>query len=371
MNNDQELRTDEEFMNYALQLAARAAGRTSPNPLVGCVIVKDQKIIGEGYHHKAGTPHAEVHALRQAGIDAKGATAYVTLEPCSHFGRTPPCADALIEAGLHRVVVAMQDPNPKVSSAGIDRLRKAGVQVEVGLLAANAEKLNRPFLKAIQTGLPYLLYKAASTLDGKIATETGDSKWISNEASRQIVHQLRNQLDVILVGSETVLKDNPALTCRLPNGRDPVRLIVDGTLKIPLDAQVLSSSTVSPCIIATSLSASQEKLKILQGLPKVEVWQYSEQRRVPLKQLLHDLVVRGWNSVLLEGGGALAGALFKAELVDEVEFFLAPKLIGGSGPSLLSGLKINKMAEAIPLKLEEITLETGDLRIRASVLGRQ
>lgn len=371
MNQDQEFSTDEKFMNYALQLAARAAGRTSPNPLVGCVIVKDQKVIGEGYHHKAGTPHAEVHALRQAGIDAKGATAYVTLEPCSHFGRTPPCADALIEAGIQRVVVAMQDPNPKVGGAGLTRLEKAGIQVEVGLLAAKAEKMNRPFLKAIQTGLPYLLYKAAATLDGKIATETGDSKWISNESSRRLAHELRNQLDVILVGSETVLNDNPALTCRIHEGRDPVRVIVDGALKIPLNAQVLFSSSFSPCIIATSLSASQEKLEILKGLPNVEVWQYPEPRQVPLKQLMHDLVIRGWNSVLLEGGGGLAGALFNAELVDEVEFYFAPKLIGGAGPSLLSGLKIYKMAEAIALKLEKVSLETGDLRIRASVLDRQ
>ncbi|WP_425801629.1 bifunctional diaminohydroxyphosphoribosylaminopyrimidine deaminase/5-amino-6-(5-phosphoribosylamino)uracil reductase RibD [Desulfitobacterium sp. Sab5] len=370
MQRDQKLNTDEEFMSYALHLATLAAGRTSPNPLVGCVIVKANEIIGEGYHHKAGTPHAEVHALRQAGEEAQGATAYVTLEPCSHFGRTPPCADALIKAGLQRVVVAMQDPNPRVSGEGISRLRKAGIQVEVGLLAEEAEKINRPFLKAIQTGLPYLLYKAAATLDGKIATETGDSKWISNESSRRLVHELRNQLDVILVGSETVLKDDPALTCRLPEGRDPVRVVVDGTLKIPLTAQVLTASTLSPCIIATSLAAPQEKLEILKGMSRVEVWQYPEPRQVPLKQLMCDLVIKGWNSVLLEGGGGLAGALFNGGLVDEVEFFLAPKLIGGTGPSLLSGLKIDKMAEAIPLKLKEISLETGDLRIRAKVLNR-
>lgn len=371
MHKGQKFNTDEEFMRYALHLASLAAGRTSPNPLVGCVIVEDNEIIGEGYHHKAGTPHAEVHALRQAGEKAKGSTAYVTLEPCSHFGRTPPCADALIKAGLQRVVIAMQDPNPQVSGQGITRLRNAGIQVEVGLLAAEAEKINRPFLKAIQTGLPYLLYKAAATLDGKIATETGDSKWISNESSRRLVHELRNQLDVILVGSETVLKDDPALTCRLPEGRDPVRVIVDGSLKIPLSSQVLSASSLSPCIIATSLAAPQEKLKNLKGFPLVEVWQYPEPRQVPLKQLMKDLVKKGWNSVLLEGGGGLAGALFNEGLVDEVEFFLAPKLIGGTGPSPLSGLKINKMAEAIPLKIEEVCQETGDLRIRASVQSRQ
>lgn len=358
---------DERFMQRTLQLAAQATGRTSPNPLVGCVIVKDHKIIGEGYHHQAGTPHAEVHALRQAGEDAQGATAYVSLEPCSHFGRTPPCADALIKAGIQRVVIAMQDPNPRVSGGGITRLREAGIQVEVGLCASEAEKLNRPFLKAIQTRLPYVVYKVASTLDGKIATETGDSRWISNESSRHCAHELRNQLDVILVGSETVLKDNPALTCRLPEGRDPVRVIVDGTLKIPLDAQVLSPVSSAPCIIATTQAASQEKLQRMEKLPNVEIWQYPVPRYIPLKQLLLDLVSRGWNSVLLEGGGGLAGALFESELVDEVEFFLAPKLIGGKGPSPLSGLKIERMADAIPLEIEDVSLETGDFRIRACV----
>lgn len=358
---------DQAYMNRALQLAAQAKGRTSPNPLVGCVIVKNNEIIGEGFHQQAGTPHAEVHALRQAGEKAKGATAYVTLEPCSHFGRTPPCADALIKAGLQRIVIAMQDPNPRVSGRGIQRLREAGIQVEVGLFADSAARLNRPFLKAIQTGLPYVIYKAALTLDGKIATETGDSRWVSNEASRHFAHKLRNELDVILVGSETVLKDDPALTCRLPEGRDPVRVIVDGALRIPLEAQVLSSFSSAPCIIATSQAASPQKVECLKELPHVEVWQYPTPRHVPLKQLLLDFVARGWNSVLLEGGGGLAGALFQLGMVDEIEFFIAPKLIGGKGPSPLSGLRIDKMAEAIPLAIEEVSLDTGDLRIRARV----
>lgn len=358
---------DENFMRRAIQLANQAIGKTSPNPLVGCVIVKDNEIIGEGFHHKAGTPHAEVHALKQAGEKTEGATAYVSLEPCSHFGRTPPCADALIKAKIGRVVIGMKDPNPRVSGAGINHLRKAGIQVDVGLCASEAEKLNQPFLKAIQTGLPYLVYKVASTLDGKIATESGDSRWISNESSRRHAHQLRNQLDVILVGSETVLNDDPALTCRLPEGRDPVRVIVDGSLKVPLGAQVLSPLSSAPCIIATSQAASPEKLELLKGLPQVEVWQYPVPRYVPLKKLMLDLVTRGWNSVLLEGGGGLAGALLQSGLVDEVEFFIAPKLIGGKGPSPLSGLKIDKMADAIPLEIEEVSLDTGDLRIRASV----
>ncbi len=358
---------DNQYMNHALDIAALAAGRTSPNPMVGCVIVKNDEIVGEGFHQKAGTPHAEVHALRAAGDNTRGATAYVTLEPCSHFGRTPPCADALIKAGIQRVVVAMVDPNPLVGGQGIARLRESGIKVDVGLKEAEAKKLNRGFLKAIQAGLPYLLYKSALTLDGKIATETGDSKWVTNEASRAYVHRLRNEFDVIMVGSQTAIQDNPALTCRISGGRDPVRLIVDGELRIPLESSVFSPTSTAPCIIATSESASVEKLNLLKTFSNVEVWEYKNPRNVPLEKLLSDLVLRGWNSVLLEGGGGLAGALLQAQLIDELEFIYAPKLIGGRGPSPLSNLQIERMSEAIPLEILETDMETGDLRIRAQV----
>jgi diaminohydroxyphosphoribosylaminopyrimidine deaminase / 5-amino-6-(5-phosphoribosylamino)uracil reductase len=356
-----------QYMKRALELAACAAGRTSPNPMVGCVIVKDGVIVGEGFHQKAGTPHAEVHALHAAAEKAQGATAYVTLEPCSHFGRTPPCANALIKAGIRRVFVAMVDPNPLVRGQGITLLSEAGIEVIVGLLESEAIALNKGFLKAIQTGLPYVLYKSALTLDGKLGTETGDSKWITNGLSREYVHRLRNQIDVIMVGSETVIKDNPALTCRIPGGRDPVRVIIDGELRIPLESAVLSPISTAPCIIMTSLSASTDKLDLLKTFSNVEVWQYKTPRFVPLESVLRDLVTRGWNSVLLEGGGGLAGALLQVELVDELEFFYAPKLIGGKGPSPLSGLNFEKMSEAIPIEILETDLTTGDLRIRAKV----
>jgi diaminohydroxyphosphoribosylaminopyrimidine deaminase / 5-amino-6-(5-phosphoribosylamino)uracil reductase len=359
---------DIQYMQHALKLAAQAAGRTSPNPMVGCIIVKNGEIIGEGFHQKAGTPHAEVHALRAAGGNANGATAYVTLEPCSHFGRTPPCADALIKAGILRTVVAMVDPNPLVSGQGITRLREAGIQVDVGLKEDEAKKLNKGFLKAMHYGLPYLLYKSALTLDGKIASETGDSKWITNEASRAYVHQLRNQMDVIMVGSETVIQDNPALTSRIPGGRDPIRVVIDGELRIPLEAEVLSPASSAPCIIFTSLSAPKAKMDLLKVLPNVEVWQYNTLRFVPLEKALRDLVARGCNSVLLEGGGGLAGALLQAHLVDEIEFIYAPKLIGGKGPSPLSGLRIEQMSEAIPLEILDTDMSTGDLRIRSKVI---
>lgn len=354
---------DEKFMRRAFALAGKALGRTSPNPLVGCVIVRDQQIVGEGYHHQAGTPHAEVHALAAAGDQARGATAYVTLEPCSHFGRTPPCADALIRAQIQRVVVATTDPNPLVAGQGINRLREAGIQVEVGLLREEALQINEVFVKAITTGLPFVVYKTAMTLDGKIATETGDSQWVSNEASRHYVHELRNRYDVILVGSETAIHDNPSLTCRLPQGRDPVRLIVDGMLRIDEQARVLTSSQFSPCIIATSQAASQEKLQRLRNLENVEVWQYPEERQVPLTQLMRDLVQRSWTSVLLEGGGRLAGAFLEEKLVDKVEFFIAPKLVGGSGPSPLAGLHIRRMADAIRLQDLKVDSRSGDLHV--------
>lgn len=356
---------DQTFMKTALNLAVKARGRTSPNPLVGCVIVQGEEVVGEGYHLQAGTPHAEIHALTAAGEKAANATAYVTLEPCSHFGRTPPCTEALIQANIKRVVVALQDPNPLVSGRGIARLREAGIQVDVGLMSAEAFRLNETFIKAITTGLPFVLYKTALTLDGKISTETGDSRWVSSEASRQYVHQLRDWYDVILVGSETVLRDNPALTCRLPQGRDPVRLIIDGKLRLPENAQVFTASPQSLCIIATTQAASPEKIKHLQDRAGVEVWQYDTQQHVPLANLLQDLLARGWNSVLLEGGGELAGKLLQHQLIDKVEFFIAPKLVGGNGPSPLSGLHIAHMAEAIPLKDLHLDMSTGDIHVTA------
>lgn len=355
--------TDETYMSEAIKLAAQALGRTSPNPMVGCVLVKNDQIIGRGYHQKAGTPHAEVHALSEAQDQAKDATAYVTLEPCSHFGRTPPCSDALIKAGVKRVVVAMQDPNPLVAGRGIQRLREAEIQVDVGVLQHEAASLNEAFCKAITTTMPFVLYKTALTLDGKIATETGDSRWVSSEISRQYVHQLRDQYDVILVGSETILHDNPALTCRLPGGRDPIRLVVDGRCRLAENSQVLTSSAESPCIIATTKAAPADKLSRLQKLKNVEIWQYDTSRYVPLKQMLKDLFRRGWISILLEGGGRLAGALIEHECVDKLECFIAPKLVGGNGPSPLSGLNIQLMKDAIELYDLQVDMNFRDIHV--------
>lgn len=354
--------TDHFFMKRALQLARLALGRTSPNPMVGCVLVRDGLIVGEGYHHKAGTPHAEVHALLSAGELARGATAYVTLEPCSHYGRTPPCAEALIRAGIQRAVVAMVDPNPLVSGRGIRLLREAGLEVEVGLQEDEARALNEVFIRAITTGLPFVVYKSAMTLDGKIATAQGDSQWVSFEASRALVQTYRNQFDVILVGSGTVRADNPSLTCRLPGGRDPIRVIVDGTLSLSENARVLSSSLTAPCIIATTQAADPDKVERLKQRLGVEIWQYPEARHVPLRQVLHALLERGWTGVLLEGGGELAGQMLQEKLIQKVEFFIAPKL-SGEGPSPLTGFSLEKMASAIPLEKLKVSLETGDIHV--------
>jgi len=358
--------SDSFYMQRALQLAQLARGRTSPNPMVGCVIVRDKLIVGEGYHQQAGGPHAEIHALRSAGELARGATAYVTLEPCAHFGRTPPCAEALIKAGIKRVVVAMVDPNPLVAGRGIKILAEAGIEVEVGLLEEEAHALNEIFIHAITTGLPFVVYKSAMTLDGKIATASGDSQWISSEASRELTQTYRNQFDVVMVGSKTVHADDPRLTCRLPGGHDPVRLIVDGTLSISETAQVLTSSSTAPCIIATTLAAEPSKLQRLTKLPNVEVWQYHVPRYVPLREVMHSIYERGWTSVLLEGGGQLAGQMFDQKLVNKVEFFIAPKL-SGLGPSPISGLALKKMAEAIPLERITLSMATGDIHVTGYV----
>ncbi|HHV65512.1 MAG TPA: bifunctional diaminohydroxyphosphoribosylaminopyrimidine deaminase/5-amino-6-(5-phosphoribosylamino)uracil reductase RibD [Peptococcaceae bacterium] len=353
---------DRSFMERALELALKAAGRTSPNPMVGCVIVKNGQIVGEGYHAKAGTPHAEIHALHAAGTNARGADVYVTLEPCSHYGRTPPCTEALIQAGVKRVVIAVTDPNPLVNGRGLKKLQEAGIIVETGLLAEKALKINEFFFKAISQKIPFVLYKSALTLDGQTAVESGDSKWITSEEARHYVHKLRNIYDVIMVGSQTVINDDPLLTCRgIADGRDPVRLIVDGSLRTPLDAQAIKNSS-SLCILATTLAADPEKIKVLKEKANVEVWQYPTKRYVPLTDLMRDIVAKGFNSVLLEGGGILAGKMLEEKLIDKIEFILAPKLAGLGSPPF-SGLKLTKMSSALKVRDLEICQLGVDLKI--------
>lgn len=342
-------------MKRAIALARRGVGRTAPNPAVGCVIVRDGAIIGEGWHKKAGTPHAEVHALRRAGGAARGADVYVTLEPCAHFGKTPPCAEALIAAGVKRVFAAMVDPNPKVSAKGIEMLRTAGIEVNLGLLEGESRLLNGPFIKHVTTGLPFVILKSALTLDGKTATASGDSKWITNDKSRRYVHKLRAMVDAVMVGVGTVAADDPQLTSRIAGGKDPIRVIVDSALNIPLHCRALHLDSPSRTVIATLEGAAPETAEKIRGYGG-EILQCRERDgRVDLRDLLARLGGMGIQSVLLEGGSTLAGEALRLQLIDKFLLFYAPKIIGGEGPGLFAGRGKGKMADAVQLK---------DLKIR-------
>lgn len=340
---------DEFFMREALRIAKNAEGRTSPNPLVGAVIVKDGKIIAEGWHRQAGTPHAEIHALNMAGELAKDATLYVTLEPCSHFGRTPPCVKKIIEAGIKKVVAAMKDPNPKVAGRGFEMLKNAGIAVEVGLLEAESRILNEVFLKFITKKIPFVTLKFASSLDGKISTFSGESQWISCEESRKFVHHLRDINDAILVGIGTVLADNPSLTTRLIEGKNPVRVIVDSNLRTPLNSKVVTDKSAKT-IIAVTKNAPNEKISDLRACG-VEILTCGDEKRVDLKILLEKLAEREITSVLVEGGGKIHFSMLKSGLVDKIYAFIAPKIIGGANSlTSVEGEGFEKISEAITLK---------------------
>ncbi|MCK8823610.1 bifunctional diaminohydroxyphosphoribosylaminopyrimidine deaminase/5-amino-6-(5-phosphoribosylamino)uracil reductase RibD [Fuchsiella alkaliacetigena] len=358
--------TDSEYMELALQLAARGRGRTSPNPMVGAVIVKDNEIIGQGYHQAAGEAHAEVNALAEAGAEAQGATVYVNLEPCSHQGRTPPCTEALIEAQVSRVVVAMQDPNPQVAGRGLDALQAAGIEVESGLLAEEAKQLNEAFIKYITTGYPFVISKGAMTLDGKIATRTGDSKWISCEQSRQYTHYLRDEVDAILVGIGTVLADDPRLTARLPDreGRDPLRIVLDSTLKIPEQCNLVTQESSAKTVVVTTAASSFQKRMALkeQG---VEIWQLGDcQGAIDLEALLVELGKREIMQLLIEGGSEVNYSFLAGGLVDKLMYFIAPKLIGGrEAVSIVGGRGIEKIEQGINIDKLQVEQLGEDLLI--------
>ncbi|HEX3032920.1 MAG TPA: bifunctional diaminohydroxyphosphoribosylaminopyrimidine deaminase/5-amino-6-(5-phosphoribosylamino)uracil reductase RibD [Bacillota bacterium] len=362
---------DNRYMRLALQLAAMGRGRTSPNPMVGAVVVKDNQIIGEGYHQKAGTPHAEVHALKAAGKEAKGATIYVTLEPCSHHGRTPPCADAIIKAGITKVVAAMTDPNPMVAGRGLKKLEQAGIEVVCGVLEKEARRLNEVFLKYIVTRRPFVLMKAAMTLDGKIATHNGDSRWVTGESARTYVHQLRDEYDAILVGIGTVLSDNPALTTRLVDrsGHDPVRIIVDSEGRLPLEAQVLTVKSDSPTVVAVTSRAQAEKLQLLEAAgAKILIVNQRPDGRVDLAHLMELLGQRNISSVLIEGGAQINAAALEAGIVDKVAMFIAPKIIGGeNAPGPVGGSGISRMHDALPLEDVRIQHFGRDIMIEGNI----
>jgi diaminohydroxyphosphoribosylaminopyrimidine deaminase/5-amino-6-(5-phosphoribosylamino)uracil reductase len=354
------------MMKRAITLARRGRGKTSPNPMVGCVIVRDGSIVGEGWHRKAGTPHAEILALRQASEKARGGDVYVTLEPCCHHGKTPPCTDALIRAGVARVCIGMKDPNPLVSGNGISLLRNAGITIECGILERECMILNEAFIKHITTGLPFTILKSAMTLDGKTATSTGDSKWITSEESRRYVHRLRSQVDAVAVGVGTVLADDPQLTCRMGvRGRDPLRVIVDSRLRTPHDAAILGLKSKAGTVIATIENDPAGADHFVRRGAEVLVCAQAE-GRVDLEDLLRKLGERGIQSVLVEGGRELAGSLLNKGLVDKFFLFYAPKILGGEdGLGFVSGRGPERMAAAFNLRDVTVTRFGRDILVQA------
>lgn len=351
-------------MRRALRLAAR--GYTYPNPMVGCVLVRDGEVVGEGWHPAAGQPHAEVFALRQAGERARGATAYVSLEPCAHFGRTPPCADALIAAGVGRVVAAVVDPDPRVAGKGLARLRAAGIPAEAGVLEDEARRLNEAFFHYHATGGPLVILKAATTLDGKIATRTGDSKWITGPRARAWVHRLRARVGAVLCGVGTVLADDPLLTARFRGApRQPLRIVLDPRLRTPPQSNLARTARESPVLVVTTDAADPVRAKTLHdcGLEVLRL-PAETNNQLPLGLLLAELGRRGIQSVLVEGGGTTYAAILEGRLAHRLHWFVAPKLVGGrDAPTAVEGLGVARMADAVALR--EITIRRlgPDLRI--------
>jgi diaminohydroxyphosphoribosylaminopyrimidine deaminase/5-amino-6-(5-phosphoribosylamino)uracil reductase len=361
---------DALWMDRALRLAERGIGRTSPNPMVGAVLVKDGRVVGEGAHLAAGGPHAEAVALQAAGEAARGATCYVSLEPCAHVGRTPPCADALVRAGIVRVVAACRDPNPKVDGRGLARLESAGIGVTLGVREAEARALNRAFLCAVTAGRPHVTLKAAMTLDGKIAAADGTSRWITGEAARLEAHRLRFAADAVLVGIGTVLADDPRLTVRHPAlpPKELFRVVADSRLRIPVEAEVLRAGDPGRALVACVAPAPSARAEVLRarGVRVLELPGADE--RVAPRALLDALGTLGVIAVLVEGGGELAGALAEARLVDRVAFFVAPRLLGGREAPGPVGGRGHPLKDALALS-DVTTRRLGDdLLIEADVL---
>ncbi len=358
---------DEKYMQLALDLAASAKGNTNPNPLVGAVLVKDGVIVGTGLHRKAGEPHAEVHAFRMAGEHAKGATLYVTLEPCSHYGKTPPCANLVKESAVSRVVVAMQDPNPAVAGRGIQLLRDAGIEVEVGVLEAQARRLNERFIHNMLTKRPFILAKYAMTLDGKIAAHTGHSKWVTGEAAREDVHRIRHEVDGILVGVGTVLADNPSLTTRLKEqyGKNPVRIIMDSSLRTPAHANVLCVEEAKT-IIVCSENADPQKITAFEekGVTVLPVQHNSE--GLVIDDMLEKLYQYGITDILVEGGSTINASFLQQGAINKYMIYIAPKILGGRlSLTPIAGQNPASMDEALDVEFASFEQVGQDLRIIA------
>ncbi|MCM3003106.1 bifunctional diaminohydroxyphosphoribosylaminopyrimidine deaminase/5-amino-6-(5-phosphoribosylamino)uracil reductase RibD [Priestia koreensis] len=356
--------SNQQFMKLAIEMARTTLGQTSPNPVVGAVVVQDGQVVGMGAHLKAGQPHAEVYALEMAGEKAEDATLYVTLEPCAHHGKTPPCADLVIHRGIKKVFIASTDPNPLVAGKGIKRMKDAGIEVEVGLLKEEADELNQVFFHYVSTGLPYVTLKTATSLDGKTATVTRESKWITGEEARADVHQLRHTHDGILVGVDTVLIDNPSLTTRLQGeGKNPIRIILDTHLRTPLDASVVTDHKAPTWIIsgkdadAKKIQELEEQGVLLLQLPSDEL---------DLSSVLSLLGERGITSILVEGGATVHGSFLKSRLFHQVIVYIAPKLIGGKeAPTSFNGEGFQSMSEVEQLEFKSVEMFGQDIKIVA------
>jgi diaminohydroxyphosphoribosylaminopyrimidine deaminase / 5-amino-6-(5-phosphoribosylamino)uracil reductase len=355
-------------MLRALELARK--GKTSPNPMVGAVLVKNNRIIAEGFHSRAGGPHAEVVALRKAGGKARGADLYVNLEPCCHVGRTPPCTDAIIQSGVTRVFIGMKDPNKLVKGKGIRILKAAGIEVSTGMMKKDCEKLNEIFIKVMKTGMPFVTVKTAMSLDGKIATREGDSRWISGVKSRDFVHELRNQNDAILVGTNTILKDNPQLTCRLKKkgGRHPARIILDRRNRIPLTAKIFANSKAHRVVYVSGSKLSTKREQLLKT-KNIEVLKVKTLKSgFDLKQLMKLLAQKELNSILIEGGGEINSSALEVGIVDRVFAFISPILVGGQqAPSPMGGKGVAKITKAMRLGNMKVIPIGDDLMVEAEI----
>ncbi len=341
---------DRSHMARALELARRGEGFVEPNPMVGCVIAQTERVVGEGWHRQFGGPHAEADALAAAGAGAAGATLNVTLEPCAHFGKTPPCTKAILTAGIERVVCAMRDPFPAVSGRGIAELQAGGVRVEVGLLAAEAQTLNAPYLKLLGTGRPWVIAKWAMSLDGRIATRAGDSHWISGLRSREVVHRMRGRVDAVMIGSKTAHADDPMLSARPPGPRKATRIVVDSAASLSIDSRLVRTVDEGPVLVAVGPQSTPADRDRLQD-HGCEVFVCDHALHGGrLEQLLDELGRRRMTNILVEGGGRLLGSLFDLRAIDEAHVFIAPKLIGGEAATApIGGEGIEKMSDALQL----------------------
>ena len=359
---------DEYYMKMALRLAQRGLGNTSPNPMVGALIVKGGKVIGRGYHKRFGGPHAEINAINDAKGNLNGATLYVNLEPCCHKGKkTPPCLDTLLKYNWKRVVVGTADPNPKVNGRSIEILKQQGIETKVGVLQEECQRLNEVYFKYIQTGIPFVTLKFAQTLDGRIATATGDSKWISSELSLKWAHKMRSCHDAILVGVGTVLKDDPQLTVRLVKGRNPLRIVADSRLRIPLNSKILKDLEIAPTTIVTTPQADREKASSLKrmGIDVLTTGEDSE-GMVDLKDLLQKLGKKNISSVLVEGGATTITSFIRQGLADKIVAIIAPKIMG-KGVEVVGDLGILKVDRALKLSFDKVYRKGEDVIIEARI----